>query len=128
MFLSNVLQTKVGARLLPAFETLSDIPASAVNLASGTHDLGTTTVAEAGTLQLEFRDLSRATGNTTFKTACDNAMDQILSASEGRMVSMTIDVRTGRFGGGVYTAGAGVDSYYEYLLKQWLQSGKRETK
>ena len=90
--------------------------------------MGTTTVAEAGTLQLEFRDLYRATGNITFKNACDNTIDKILSVSAGHMVPMTIDVRSGQFGGRVYSAGAGIDSYYEYLLKQWLQSGKRENK
>jgi len=90
--------------------------------------MGSITVAEAGTLQLEFRDLYRATGNLTFKKACDNAMDKILSASAGHMVPMTIDVQSGQFRGGVFSAGAGIDSYYEYLLKQWLQSGKRENK
>lgn len=121
-------QTKLGTRLLPAFSTPSSIPASSVNLANGEHGTGTTTVAEAGTLQLEFRDLYRATGNETFKRVCDNALDRILAASEGRMVPMTIDVRSGRFMGAVYSAGAGIDSYYEYLLKQWLQSGKAESK
>ncbi len=85
-------------------------------------------MAEAGTLQLEFRDLYRATGNETYKRACDQALNQILTASEGRMVPMTIDVSTGRFMGAVFSAGAGVDSYYEYLLKQWLQTGKMEAK
>ena len=42
------------------------------------------------------------------------------------MVSQTLNSKTGRFSGAIYTAGAGVDSFYEYLLKQWIQSGMTE--
>lgn len=84
-------------------------------------------MAEAGSLQLEFRDLSRASGDPDFQAACDAAMDQILSQSNG-MVPKQLSTNSGRFSRGMYSVGAGTDSYYEYQLKQWLQSGKTETK
>jgi len=34
---------------------------------------------------------------------------------------------TGKFSGGVITFGARGDSYYEYLLKQWLQTGQKRS-
>ena len=40
---------------------------------------------------------------------------------------MFINAQTGHFNGGsTITLGARADSYYEYLLKQWLLTGKRE--
>ena len=84
-------------------------------------------MAEVGTLQLEFRDLSRASGDPSFRKACDAASDKILQLSNG-MVLNSLRVATGDFQGALYSVGAGTDSYYEYLLKQWLQSGKTESK
>ncbi|GAA5913944.1 glycoside hydrolase family 47 protein [Sporobolomyces salmoneus] len=58
-------------RLLPAFETKSGLPLSFVNLAQqkGIPDednYGLISVAEAGTLQLEFKYLSELTGNPVY--------------------------------------------------------------
>ena len=40
---------------------------------------------------------------------------------------MYINPRSGNFrSGGMLTLGARVDSYYEYLLKQWIQTGKQD--
>lgn len=44
------------------------------------------------------------------------------------LVPLYINAQTGRLRSGVLTFGARADSYYEYLLKQWLQSGKKENK
>lgn len=41
---------------------------------------------------------------------------------------MYINTHTGQFTSGTITLGARGDSYYEYLLKQWLQTGKQETR
>lgn len=122
------MQVQLGNRLLPAFDTPSDIPSNTVSLGTGQHRGTTITVAEAGSLQLEFRDLSRVSGDPKFKEACDATLDQILSISKGGLVSQMLNVNSGQFSRGMYTVGAGTDSYYEYLLKQWLQSGKTETK
>lgn len=37
-----------------------------------------------------------------------------------------VDPASGALSGGVLTLGARGDSYYEYMLKQWLISGKRQ--
>lgn len=43
------------------------------------------------------------------------------------LVPMFINTNSGQFTHkGVFTLGARADSYYEYLLKQWLQGGKTE--
>lgn len=40
---------------------------------------------------------------------------------------MFINARTGKFAqGSTITLGARGDSYYEYLLKQWLLTGKQD--
>ena len=44
------------------------------------------------------------------------------------LVSSFINIETGQLRPGTLTLGARADSYYEYLLKQWLQSGKKEKK
>ena len=41
---------------------------------------------------------------------------------------MYINTHTGQFTSGTITLGARGDSYYEYLLKQWVQTGKQETR
>lgn len=47
---------------------------------------------------------------------------------EKGLVPIFINADTGNFRtGGTITLGARGDSYYEYLLKQWLQSGKKLT-
>lgn len=43
------------------------------------------------------------------------------------LVPMFINTNSGQFSHkGVFTLGARADSYYEYLLKQWIQGGKTE--
>ena len=43
------------------------------------------------------------------------------------LVPMFINTNSGSFTHlGVFTLGARADSYYEYLLKQWIQGGKKE--
>lgn len=128
---STYLQVLLGNRLLPAFDTSSGIANSRVDLKKGLpkdFKPRQTNAAEAGTLQLEFRDLSRASGDPVYKEKVDRNVDVLLTNSGGGLVTQTIMVSSGRFAGGTYTVGAAVDSYYEYLLKEWLQSGKTEDK
>ena len=120
-------QIQLGSRLLPAFKTASGIPSNTISISSGNHPGRSISVAEAGTLQLEFRDLSHASGDPAYQQACDKAFDKILSQSPG-IVRQTLNSASGSFGGSVFTAGAGTDSYYEYQLKQWIQSGRTEEK
>ena len=44
------------------------------------------------------------------------------------LVPMFINTNSGSFTHlGVFTLGARADSYSEYLLKQWIQGGKKES-
>ncbi|XP_045145277.1 LOW QUALITY PROTEIN: endoplasmic reticulum mannosyl-oligosaccharide 1,2-alpha-mannosidase [Echinops telfairi] len=50
-----------------------------------------------------------------------------LSGKKDGLVPMFISTHSGHFTHlGMFTLGARADSYYEYLLKQWLQGGKKE--
>ena len=50
-----------------------------------------------------------------------------LAGKKDGLVPMFINTNTGHFSHkGVFTLGARTDSYYEYLLKQWIQGGKTE--
>ncbi|XP_006981099.1 endoplasmic reticulum mannosyl-oligosaccharide 1,2-alpha-mannosidase [Peromyscus maniculatus bairdii] len=123
-----------GSRLMPAFTTPSKIPYSDVNIGTGfAHSpqwTSDSTVAEVTSIQLEFRELSRLTGDTKFQEAVETVTKHIhsLSGKKDGLVPMFINTNTGLFTHpGVFTLGARADSYYEYLLKQWIQGGKKET-
>ncbi|KAM6048206.1 endoplasmic reticulum mannosyl-oligosaccharide 1,2-alpha-mannosidase [Chlamydotis macqueenii] len=123
----------IGNRLMPAFKTPSKIPYSDVNIGRGTAHpprwTSDSTVAEVTSIQLEFRELSRLTGDEKFQKAVDDVMKHVhtLSGKNDGLVPMFINTNSGQFTHlGVYTLGARADSYYEYLLKQWIQGGKKE--
>eukprot|EP00927_Polykrikos_kofoidii_P050222 TRINITY_DN44145_c0_g1_i1.p1 TRINITY_DN44145_c0_g1~~TRINITY_DN44145_c0_g1_i1.p1 ORF type:complete len:922 (-),score=161.74 TRINITY_DN44145_c0_g1_i1:84-2762(-) len=117
----------LGIRLLPALNTPSKLPLPKFSLSKGTGRFTSepTILAEAGSLQLEYRYLARQTGNRSFREASDATFEAIRSAGvEGLMPVylsqpqhtpvQTLDSK--------FAVGALTDSYYEYLLKQWLQS------
>ncbi|KAM9793477.1 endoplasmic reticulum mannosyl-oligosaccharide 1,2-alpha-mannosidase isoform 1-T2 [Syngnathus typhle] len=123
----------LGSRLMPAFKTPSKIPFSDVNIGKGTaHPPRWTTdssMAEVTSIQLEFRELSRLTQDPQYKEAVDEVMRQVhnLPGKHDGLIPMFINTNSGQFSHrGIYTLGARADSYYEYLLKQWLQGGKTE--
>ncbi|XP_058999186.1 endoplasmic reticulum mannosyl-oligosaccharide 1,2-alpha-mannosidase-like isoform X1 [Mustela lutreola] len=122
-----------GNRLMPAFQTPSKIPYSDVNIGTGAAHpprwTSDSTVAEVTSIQLEFRELSRLTGNKKFQAAAEEVTRRVhsLPGKKDGLVPMFIDTHSGRFTHpGVFTLGARADSYYEYLLKQWVQGGKQE--
>ena len=54
-------------------------------------------------------------------------MDKLHSLpKKDNLVPLFINAETGQFRPGTLTMGARADTYYEYLLKQWIQSGKKE--
>ena len=52
---------------------------------------------------------------------------QSLPKKDG-LVPLFINAQTGQFRQGTLTMGARADTYYEYLLKQWIQSGNIENR
>lgn len=67
----SAVQKDIGSRLMPAFNTPSKIPFSDVNIGRGTAHpprwTSDSTVAEVTSIQLEFRELSRLTGEEKFQ-------------------------------------------------------------
>ncbi|KAL7391188.1 hypothetical protein ABVT39_005664 [Epinephelus coioides] len=123
----------IGSRLMPAFNTPSKIPYSDVNIGKGTAHpprwTSDSTVAEVTSIQLEFRELSRLTEEPQYQAAVAEVMKQVhkLDGKLDGLVPMFINTNNGQFTHqGIYTLGARADSYYEYLLKQWIQGGKKE--
>ena len=75
---------------------------------------------------MEFLDLSRCTKDTSFEKATSGISKKVhdLQKNQG-LVPIFINPNTGKFRkGSTVTLGARGDSYYEYLLKQWIQTGK----
>ncbi|KAL9989213.1 hypothetical protein ACROYT_G003737 [Oculina patagonica] len=130
LFLKKAID--LGDRLLPAFYTRSNIPYSDVNLL--THAAHPprwgpdSSVSEVTTIQLEFRDLSYTTRDAKYKEFVDTVSNHVHALPKrAGLVPIFVNADTGKFRpGATITLGARGDSYYEYLLKQWLQSGKTE--
>ncbi|XP_022046700.2 endoplasmic reticulum mannosyl-oligosaccharide 1,2-alpha-mannosidase isoform X1 [Acanthochromis polyacanthus] len=123
----------LGSRLMPAFKTPSKIPFSDVNIGKGTAHpprwTSDSTLAEVTTIQLEFRELSRLTQEPQYQEVVNEVMKMVhtLPGKHDGLVPMFINTHSGQFTHkGVFTLGARADSYYEYLLKQWIQGGKTE--
>uniref|UniRef100_A0A1Q3F198 alpha-1,2-Mannosidase n=1 Tax=Culex tarsalis TaxID=7177 RepID=A0A1Q3F198_CULTA len=129
MFLDKALD--LGNRLLPCFDSPSGIPYSDVNIetmkAHPPKWSPDSSTSEVTTLQLEFRDLSRTAMNPVFENAANKVNVKVheLEKNEG-LVPIFINANTGQFRNfATISLGARADSYYEYLLKQWLQTGKK---
>ncbi|XP_053685863.1 endoplasmic reticulum mannosyl-oligosaccharide 1,2-alpha-mannosidase isoform X2 [Sabethes cyaneus] len=129
MFLNKALD--LGQRLLPCFDSPSGIPYSDVNIdtmkAHPPKWSPDSSTSEVTTLQLEFRDLSRSTLNPVFENAAAKVNVKVheLEKNEG-LVPIFINANTGQFRNfATISLGARADSYYEYLLKQWLQTGRK---
>merc|ERR1711871_1454513 len=117
---------EVGDRLLPAFNTPSGLPRSQVNLATGRSSTpdwtgGAAILAEIGTVQLEFAYLSHHTGIAKYGAKAAKVMDVMSDANKpDGLFPIYVDVTSGRFTTSHVTFGALGDSFYEYLIKQWV--------
>ncbi|TLD22815.1 hypothetical protein PspLS_07632 [Pyricularia sp. CBS 133598] len=120
-------------RLLAAFDTKTGIPYASVNLGKfqgiESHaDMGASSTAEATTLQLEFKYLAKLTGEKLFWDKVEKVMevvDKQVAKTDG-LVPIFISPATGEFQGENIRYGSRGDSYYEYLIKQYLQTNKKE--
>lgn len=128
LFLDKAVE--LGDRLLPCFDSDSGVPFSDVNLGSlKSHSpkwSPDSSTSEVTTIQLEFRDLSRITGDPKYERAVSRVSEHIhrLPKTDG-LVPIFINAHTGQFRTySTITFGARGDSYYEYLLKQWIQTGR----
>lgn len=117
--------------LLPAFHRRTGVARSLVNLRTGDahNDRWSnfrTPLADTGTCQLEFFALSRETGDMKYRDACERFV--LESWQKDPTVGLRgefVDPESGKpRSAATASLGAYSDSYYEYLLKSFLQSGR----
>lgn len=135
---------EIGNHLLFAFHTPHGLPYGTVGLKSKNRynpkwSRGASTIAEVATLQLEFRALSRHTSKPSYEAVAQRIMDHLRAmAAKGDpawptdlpkgLYPMFISPESGQFTSHDITLGARADSLYEYLLKQWIFSGRTDTR
>ncbi|KAF2800182.1 glycoside hydrolase family 47 protein [Melanomma pulvis-pyrius CBS 109.77] len=117
-------------RLLGAYDSPSGIPYASIHLASRrgivSHaDGGASSTAEATTLQLEMKYLSNITGNDIYWRKAEKVMEVVdgIGMPDG-LVPIFIAPHLGRFTTREIRLGSRGDSYYEYLIKQYLQTSE----
>ncbi|KAL1814288.1 hypothetical protein DCAR_0518424 [Daucus carota subsp. sativus] len=122
--------TDIANRLLPAWDTTSGIPFNIINLAHGNaHNPswtgGDSILADSGTEQLEFIALSQRTGDPKYQQKAENVILQLNKTfpSDG-LLPIYINPHKGTTSYSTITFGAMGDSFYEYLLKVWIQGNR----
>ncbi|GBG67509.1 hypothetical protein CBR_g643 [Chara braunii] len=120
-------------RLLPAWQSPSGIPYTTLNLASGrTSNAGwsgySSILADLGTETLEFVGLSQRTLEPKYKETVEKTITYIRDHifPDNGLVPIYINPESGTAVHSKITFGAMGDSFYEYLLKAWIQGGKTE--
>jgi hypothetical protein len=121
----------LGDRLVHAFSTRTGIPTGMINLATSTPSNGwsgnSAILSELGTVQVEFRYLAHHLKSSSYETTAMKPMKLMASKNPPNGL-FPIKVRNddGGFADSMITFGALGDSFYEYLLKVWIQGGKKE--
>ncbi|XP_040572363.1 mannosyl-oligosaccharide 1,2-alpha-mannosidase IA [Lepeophtheirus salmonis] len=121
----------IADKLMPAFNTPTGIPHSLINMRTGMSKNfgwasgGASILSEIGTLHMEFAYLSDITGDPKYVNAVKRVRDSIKKAPRSKQLYPNyINPKTGKWGQQHTSVGALGDSFYEYLLKEWLRSGK----
>ncbi|XP_032580098.1 mannosyl-oligosaccharide alpha-1,2-mannosidase IA isoform X1 [Drosophila sechellia] len=123
----------VADKLLPAFQTPTGIPYALVNTKTGVAKNygwasgGSSILSEFGTLHLEFAYLSDITGNPLYRERVQTIRQVLKEIEKPKgLYPNFLNPKTGKWGQLHMSLGALGDSYYEYLLKAWLQSGQTD--
>ena len=113
-------------RLLPAFNTPTGIPLGSINLQTGeSSERKMSILSEFGTLHMEFSYLSDITGNPVYREKVDTIRHYLNTKEKHKQLYPNfLHPITGNWGQDYSSVGAMGDSFYEYLLKEWLRSGK----
>ncbi|KAK7107386.1 mannosyl-oligosaccharide 1,2-alpha-mannosidase IA-like [Littorina saxatilis] len=123
----------IADKLMPAFNTPTGIPYSMVNLKTGgTRNWGWASggcsiLSEFGSLHLEFYYLSAITGDKKYLEKVQKVRSVLnqLEKPSG-LYPNYLNPKTGKWGQHHVSIGALGDSFYEYLLKSYLLSGKED--
>lgn len=114
-------------RLLPAFNTKTGMPYRYVNLKTGALRDSLNNPAEIGTCLLEFCKLTQLTGDSIYYKTAKKAVFAVYNRrSSIDLVGTIIDVNTGEWKKPECQIGARLDSYFEYLYKNWLMTGDKD--
>jgi mannosyl-oligosaccharide alpha-1,2-mannosidase len=128
------LAVDVADRLLVSFNTSTGLPHSTVSLNSRRHysqpwSNGNAVLSEFGTVQLELRTLSFHTGNPIYDMKGTHVMSIVESrAPDDMLCPVFMSIRTAEWSSDHVSLGALGDSFYEYVLKQYLLTGKTEVR
>ena len=120
----------IGKRLLMGFSDPSGIPHAAINLATGRASspgwiYDKSILSEMGTLQLEFLYLAYHTNNPEYSRKPMEVFRHLDSLQkEDGLYPLYVSRVNGQFVGRDISFGALGDSFYEYMLKLWLFTGK----
>lgn len=118
-----------GRRMLKAFDSPTGIPYYWFNLKTGEAKGSKINIAEAGTYIFEMGVLSYYTKNPIYYQTAKKANLAIWGrVSELKLVAENIDVETGEWLDETSHICAGIDSYYEYLLKTYILFGDEDLK
>ena len=122
----------LGRRLATAFETPTGLPMGSVSLREARKSNhgwtgGNAVLAELGTLQLEFRYLAAKTGDSSFAEKANQVFVRMAALKPPNgLYPIFVNTASGQLSSRKITFGALGDSFYEYLLKTWIQGGKTE--
>ncbi|CRK87432.1 CLUMA_CG001233, isoform B [Clunio marinus] len=123
----------VADKLLPAFQTPTGIPLALINFRTGSSKNygwasgGSSILSEFGTIHLEFSYLSDITGNSGYRERVQNIRSVLKELDKPKgLYPNYLNPKTGKWGQQHMSLGALGDSFYEYLLKAWLQSGQTD--
>ncbi|KAG2373001.1 hypothetical protein C9374_012944 [Naegleria lovaniensis] len=115
-------------RLIPAFSSSTGIPYSEINLRTGEKKTfawagNCCPLSEFGTLQLEFRRLSELTGDDKYHKLVTRIMDLMVEKKPSNgLFPIKFHPENANWCTNHVSLGALGDSFFEYLLKQWLMN------
>ncbi|POM71946.1 Mannosyl-oligosaccharide alpha-1,2-mannosidase [Phytophthora palmivora] len=127
------IANKLGMALSPAFDVYEHgIPDKDFDIVTK-RTRAAPSLAEVGTLQMEFKYLARLTRYSKYQEQVDRISDSHTGKITTSKITMganpvQVNQHTGKITTSKITMGANGDSYYEYLLKQWLLSDKKDEK
>ncbi|XP_027206422.2 ER degradation-enhancing alpha-mannosidase-like protein 1 [Penaeus vannamei] len=125
------MASDLASRLLPAFDnSKTGLPHPRVNLRDGVPkgSRTDTCTAGAGTLLVEFGVLSRLIGDPVYEMSARRANKVLWNLRNAKtgLFGNVVDVDTGKWMGELSGVGAGLDSFYEYLLKAFILFGEED--
>jgi hypothetical protein len=117
-------------RLMGAYDSPSGVPWASIILKDGrgeaSHaDGGASSTAEATSLQLEMKYLAYLTGEAHYWDKAEKVLQVVdNNGAKDGLVPIFIYADRGTFRGNEIRLGSRGDSYYEYLIKQYLQTNE----